>query len=91
MENLDLQYVAASEVDHEPAAFGMVVELPDGRELGRLDGFMVDPTAHRLCYYVVTQLGDRSQRLAVVPFVPGSFDADHRVSRLLDAVDAEPL
>ena len=91
MTNPDLRYVAASQVDHEPAAFGMVVELPDGRELGRLDGFMVDPTAHRLCYYVVTQLGDRSQRLAVVPFVPGSFDADHRVIRLLDAVDAEPM
>ena len=91
MENLDLQYVAASEVDHEPAAFGMLVELPDGRELGRLDGFMVDPRQRRLCYYVVTQLAERSQRLAMVPFVPASLDADHGVIRLLDEVDAQLL
>jgi hypothetical protein len=83
--------VAASDVEQEPAAFGMVVELPDGRQLGRLDGFMVDPEQHRLRYYVVTQLAERSQRLAMVPFVPASLDAVRRVIRLLDDADAQPL
>jgi hypothetical protein len=52
---------------------------------------MVDPEQHRLRYYVVTQLAERSQRLAMVPFVPASLDAVRRVIRLLDDADAQPL
>ena len=48
-----------------------IVESAEGFDLGRLDGFMVDPDEHTLRYYVVTRFGERSMKLGLVPFVPG--------------------
>ena len=86
-----LHYVATSEVQNVADNSAVMVESADGFDLGRLDGFMVDPDHHTLRYYVVTRFGERSMKMGLVPFVPGCLDAEHGVLRLLSEATALPL
>jgi hypothetical protein len=86
-----LHYVATRDVENVSDNAAVTVESADGLELGRLDGFMVDPDHHTLRYYVVTRFGERSMKLGLVPFVPGCLDAEHGILRLLDDAAAQPL
>ena len=86
-----LRYLSTQDVQNVSADAGVTVESADGFELGRLDGFMVDPDHRTLRYYVVTRFGEWGMRLGLVPFVPGCLDAEHGVLRLLDHATAHPL
>jgi hypothetical protein len=86
-----LRYVATQDVDNVAGDANVTVRSADGDELGRLDGFMVDPDHRTLRYYVVTRFGEWGMKLGVVPFVPGCLDAEHGVLRLLDHAAAHPL
>jgi len=86
-----LQYLAAQDVDNVAGDASVTIESPDGFELGRLDGFMVDPQRHALRYYVVSRFGAWGMKLGLVPFVPGCLDAEHGVLRLLDHATPQPL
>lgn len=86
-----LRYVDTRDVENVPESANLMVESADGFELGRLDGFMIDPDRGELRYYVVTQLGERRMQLGLVPFVPGCLDSEHGVLRLLDEAEALPL
>jgi hypothetical protein len=89
--NDSLRYLATRDVENVPESGSLVVESVDGFELGRLDGFMVDPDRGELRYYVVTQIDERRMQLGFVPFVPGCLDTEQGVLRLLDRAVAEPL
>jgi hypothetical protein len=86
-----LHYVATRDVENVSDSTAVTVESADGFDLGRLDGFMVDPDHHTLRYYVVTRFAERSMKLGLVPFVPGCLDAEHGILRLLDDAAAQPL
>lgn len=86
-----LRYLPTQDIDNVSDRVALTVESPDGAELGRLDGFMVDPDRHTLRYYVVSRFGSWGKRLGLVPFVPGCLDAEHGVLRLLDHATAQPL
>ena len=86
-----LRYLPAQDVDNVAVDKTMTVESAEGRDLGRLDGFMVDPADRTLRYYVVTRFGDWGMKLGLVPFVPGCLDAEHGVLRLLDHATTQPL
>lgn len=86
-----LHYVATRDVENVADNSAVTVESADGFDLGRLDGFMVDPDRHTLRYYVVTRFGERSMKMGLVPFVPGCLDAEHGVLRLLSDTTAQPL
>lgn len=86
-----LRYLAAQDVANVPGNAALFVESADGRELGRLDGFMVDPRRGALRYYVVSRLGERCMTTGLVPFVPGCLDTEHGVLRLIDLAAAQPL
>lgn len=86
-----LRYLATRDVENVPESGSLVVESADGFELGRLDGFMVDPDRGAVRYYVVTQLDGRRMQLGLVPFVPGCLDTEHGVLRLLDEAVTLPL
>ena len=86
-----LRYLATRDVENVPDVPGVVVESVDGFELGRLDGFMVDPEQQTLRYYVVSRFGERSLKQGLVPFVPACLDSQHGVLRLLDRAMAQPL
>lgn len=83
MANVALRYLPARDVENGNAAFGMIVRALDGQALGRLEGFMIDPAARTLRYFVVdTRRGRRLMR-RLLPFVPAWLDAEHRVLHLL--------
>ena len=86
-----LRYLAAQDIDNVATDASVTVESADGSKLGRLDGFMVDPSLHTLRYYVVSRFGDWGMKLGLVPFVPGCLDAEHGVLRLLDRATLQPL
>jgi hypothetical protein len=86
-----LRYLATQDVGNVANDASVTVESADGAELGRLDGFMVDPKRQTLRYYVVSRFGDWGMKLGLVPFVPGCLDAEHGVLRLLDRTAAQPL
>jgi hypothetical protein len=86
-----LRYLAAQDIDNVTTDASVTVESADGFELGRLDGFMVDPKQRTLRYYVVSRFGDWGMKLGLVPFVPGCLDAEHGVLRLLDRATTQPL
>ena len=86
-----LRYLPTQDIDNVAADADVTVESADGFELGRLDGFMVDPGRRTLRYYVVTRFGEWGMKLGLVPFVPGCLDAEHGVLRLLDRATAQPL
>ena len=86
-----LHYVATRDVENVSDNTAVTVESADGAELGRLDGFMVDPDHHTLRYYVVTRFAERSMKLGLVPFVPGCLDAEHGILRLLADASPQPL
>ncbi len=86
-----LRYLATQDIDNVATDASVTVESADGFELGRLDGFMVDPKGRTLRYYVVSRFGDWGMKLGLVPFVPGCLDAEHGVLRLLDRASAQPL
>jgi hypothetical protein len=86
-----LRYLPAQDIDNVAVDKAMTVESAEGCELGRLDGFMVDPEDRSLRYYVVARFGEWGMKLGLVPFVPGCLDAEHGVLRLLDHATALPL
>ena len=86
-----LRYLPAQDIDNVATDASVTVESLDGSELGRLDGFMVDPDRRTLRYYVVTRFGAWDMKLGLVPFVPGCLDAEHGVLRLLDHTTTQPL
>ena len=86
-----LRYLATQDIENVPDDAAVFVESADGRELGRLDGFMVDPSDHALRYYVVSRIGERSMTTGLVPFVPGCLDREHGILRLIDRAAAQPI
>ena len=86
-----LRYVPTQDVVNVASDGTMNVESAEGLDLGRLDGFMVDPVDRSLRYYVVTRFAECGMKLGLVPFVPGCLDAEHGVLRLLDHATAQPL
>lgn len=86
-----LRYVATEDVDNVANDASVTVRSAEGFELGRLDGFMVDPDHRTLRYYVVARFGEWGMKLGLVPFVPGCLDAEHGVLHLLDHATAHPL
>jgi hypothetical protein len=91
MANLALRYLPARNVENGAAAFGVVVRSLDGQAIGRLEGFMMDPTSRTLRYFVVdTRTGLRLLR-RLVPFVPAWLDFEHGALHLLaDTPSARP-
>ena len=86
-----LRYLSTQQVDNVSDDTAVTLESPDGRELGRLDGFMVDPEQQTLRYYVVKRFGHWGLKLGLVPFVPGCLDAEHGTLRLLDNATPQSL
>lgn len=86
-----LRYVSTQDIGNVASDGAMTVESAEGRNLGRLDGFMVDPIARTLRYYVVTRFAEFGAKMGLVPFVPGCLDAEHGVLRLLDDATPQPL
>ncbi len=86
-----LRYLATQDVKNVADATPVLVESADGRKLGRLDGFMVDPLLRTLRYYVVSRFGEKTMTLGLVPFVPGCLDSEHGVLRLIDLAAAQPI
>ncbi len=86
-----LRYVSTQDIRNVASDGTMTVESAGGRELGRLDGFMVDPVDRTLRYYVVTRFAEFGAKMGLVPFVPGCLDAEHGILRLLDEATTHPL
>ncbi len=86
-----LRYLATQDVENVSDNTTVTVKSAGGVDLGRLDGFMVDPDHRTLRYYVVTRFDEWGMKLELVPFVPGCLDAEHGVLRLLDHATAHPL
>ena len=86
-----LRYVSTQDIRNVVADGSMTVESAQGCDLGRLDGFMVDPVDRSLRYYVVTRFAEFGAKMGLVPFVPGCLDAEHGVLRLLDEATLQPL
>jgi hypothetical protein len=66
--NSNLRYLSASRVD-TPSGFlrDAVVMSQSEEELGKLNGIVVDPTARRLCYFVVESGHWPTRREHLVP------------------------
>lgn len=68
---------------------GMTIRTADGHALGRVQGFLVDPTTRRLRYFVVRKsgplgLGGDSR---IVPITSARVNLDDRAIELLDEDD----
>lgn len=63
----------------------MSVRGADGRELGKLAGFVVDPRGRHLCSLVIEMNGVAGAQQVEVPMVPISFDAESRALRLVQS------
>jgi hypothetical protein len=61
------------------------VRSADGRELGKLAGFVVDPQGRHLCSLVMDVVGAAGSHQVELPMVPVSFDAESRALRLVHA------
>lgn len=83
MANVALRYVAAQDVENRIIAFGLLVRAMDGRPIGRLEGFMVDPASQTLRYFVVDTRRGRRLLRRLVPFVPACLDAEDGTLHLL--------
>lgn len=71
----DTRYLPATRAKVRSLGLGrMSVRGADGRELGKLAGFVVDPGGQQLCSLVLELPGAGSQQVEV-PMVPVSFDA----------------
>jgi len=62
----------------------MSVRGSDGRELGKLAGFVVDPGGRHLCSFVL-EVGAAGSQQVELPMVPVSFDAESHSLRLVQA------
>ncbi len=83
MANVALRYLPARDVENGTVALGMIVRAVDGQVLGRLEGFMMDPTACSLRYFVVDSRQGRRLTRRLVPFVPAWIDGEQRSLHLL--------
>jgi hypothetical protein len=83
MANVPLRYLPAKEVENGAAAFGAVVRSTDGLPLGRLEGFMMDPTSRTLRYFVVDARRGRRLLRRLIPFVPAWLDRQAGALHLL--------
>src|SRR5689334_11513789 len=88
------RYLEASDLDDSTVDFSTLdVHGADGRDLGNLDGFMVDSTSGRVIYAVVDSAGCIRTRHFVVPIGHARLDGEHRhllVNVTRDAVDKFP-
>jgi uncharacterized protein YrrD len=85
-----LRYLEAARVaapDH--GLDGFEVSTSAGEQLGRLDGFIVDPAARRLCSFVIRRPGLLRTRRYLVPLCPAQLDPEHHVLRV-DPGESEP-
>lgn len=71
---------------------GMTVRDAHGRRLGRLDGFVVDPPARRLRYFVVKPSGWKAAT-RLVPITAARVNVDDRAIDMIDesADTGEPV
>ena len=85
-----LQYVEASRVVGQLGTFDhLAVRGGSELRLGRLDGFIIDPGAHQIRYYVVDSGGGIPQRRYLLPMCPARVNADDRTLYLdIDVRDA---
>jgi hypothetical protein len=83
MANVPLRYLPAREVENGSDAFGVVVRSLQGMPLGRLEGFMMDPTSRTLRYFVVDARRGRRLLRRLVPFVPAWLDREGNALHLL--------
>lgn len=86
-----LRYVPVRDVESDLGTDDVMVETPEGDELGRLDGFLVDSARRCLRYFVIRRFGPQSLTMARVPFVPARLDSEQGVLRLLDDAPAQSL
>jgi hypothetical protein len=86
-----LRYVPVRDVESDLGTDDVTVETPQGDELGRLDGFLVDSARRCLRYFVIRRLGPQSMTMARVPFVPARLDSEQGVLQLLDDSPAQTL
>ena len=57
----------------------------DGRELGKLAGFVIDPRGRHLCSLVLEVPGAAGAQQVELPMVPVSFDAESHALRLVQS------
>ena len=61
---------------------GLDVLDADGRNLGSLDGIVVDLPARRICYWVVAVSGGLRNRYYLIPFYPARLEPSAHAVRL---------
>lgn len=82
-----LRYVQAERLEGEGLQFaGLAVQTRNERELGRLDGIIVDPRARRVRYFVVDAGGHHRY---LMPLCAASLDEEHHALRLVSPDDPQ--
>ena len=78
-----LRYLDASKVESPVGLLSQVeVETVNGEQLGDLDGVLIDPTARRIRYYVITPPRRLRQRRYLLPAEePAQLQPDRKVLR----------
>ncbi len=83
----NLCYIDADRVESDAGRLNRLdVRDTANRRLGELDGFIVDPTARRLRYFVIGARHWLRRHRYVVPLCPAALDSEHHALR----IDPEP-
>ena len=83
-ESRDLKYVDAAHVKGDGSCLsGLRIEAGADRQLGELNGLIVEPGARRLRYFVV----DAGKGCYLMPFDTICFDPDHHTLRVIAEAD----
>jgi hypothetical protein len=82
-----LRYVDAGQLDTTAGRLNDVVLLsPTDARLGKLDGVVIDPTARRVCFYVVKTRSRLTTHRYLLPVTTACLGAERRTLH----VDVEP-
>lgn len=85
-EARNLKYVDAAHVKGDGSCLsGLRIEAGDDRQLGELDGLLVEPGARRLRYFVV----DAGEGRYLMPFDAICFDTDNHSLRVMAEPDPD--
>lgn len=85
-ETGNLKYVDAAHVTGDgPCLSGLRIETGADRQLGELNGLIVEPSARRLRYFVV----DAHPGRYLMPFDTICFDPDHHALRVMAEPDPD--
>ncbi len=80
-----LRYLPATHTNVRSLRLGRLsVRCSDGRELGKLAGFLVDPQVRHLCSLVMEVADAAGSQQVEMAMVPVCFDAESHVLRLVE-------